>query len=125
MIVEFDFAKFGRDKKNPTEFHDLLCRMEKLEVTVHDMCSTLLIVLNSLHPMTLAVSSGGKSIHGWWYVQGQPESSLKSFHNLAVKYGADPRTWWPSQFVRMPDGTRQNGLPQPVYYFNPDTLPKP
>jgi hypothetical protein len=125
LVIEFDFSKFGRDKQKPTQFHDLLCRLEKLEVSVHDMCSTLLLLLDSLHPMTLAVSSGGKSIHGWWFADGQPESSLKSFHNLAVTYGADPRTWWPSQFVRMPDGTRQNGNPQPVYFFNPDTLPKP
>jgi hypothetical protein len=125
MVIEFDFAKFSRDGKTKTPFHDLLCRLDKLGVGVHDMCSTFLIILNALHPMTMAVSSGGKSIHGWWYVHGQPESSLKYFHNLAVGYGADPRTWWPSQFVRMPDGTRQNGFPQPVYYFNPDTLPKP
>lgn len=124
LIVEFDFSKFARDKKTPTEFHDLLCRLQKIGVGVHDMCSTLLLILNALHPMTLAVSSGGKSIHGWWYVEGHSESSLKSFHNIAVRYGADPRTWWPSQFVRMPDGTRQNGYPQPVYFFNPDTLPK-
>lgn len=125
LIVEFDFSKFARDGKTPTAFHDMLCRLEKMGVGVHDMCSTLLLILNALHPMTLAVSSGGKSIHGWWYVEGQPEASLKSFHNIAVRYGADPRTWWPSQFVRMPDGTRQNGFSQPVYFFNPDTLPKP
>jgi hypothetical protein len=123
LIVEFDFSKFARDKKTPTVFHDMLCRMEKLGIGVHDMCSTLLLILNQLHPMTLAVSSGGKSIHGWWYVNGQPEASLKSFHNIAVRYGADPRTWWPHQFVRMPDGTRQDSNPQPVYFFNPDTLP--
>jgi len=124
LIVEFDFAKFSRDGKTPTLCHDMLVRLEKLNIGVHDICSTLLLLLHSLHPMTLAVSSGGKSIHGWWYVHDQPESSLKAFHNVAVGYGADPRTWWPSQFVRMPDGTRQNGSPQPVYYFNPDTLPK-
>lgn len=123
LVIEFDFAKFSRDGKTPTAFHDMLCRLDKIEVTVHDMCATLLLLLNRLVPMTLAVSSGGKSIHGWWYVHGQPEASLKKFHNQAVRYGADPRTWWPSQFVRMPDGTRQNGFHQPVYFFNPNTLP--
>lgn len=125
LIVEFDFAKFSRDGNTRTEFYDMICRLEKIGVGVHDMCSTLLLILHALHPMTLGVSSGGKSIHGWWYVEGQPEASLKSFHNIAVRYGADPRTWWTHQFVRMPDGTRQNGFPQPVYFFNPDTLPNP
>jgi hypothetical protein len=125
LIIEFDFSLHGRDNVTKTKYFDLLTRLGKLGVTVHDMCATLLLFLNKLRPMTLAVSSGGKSIHGWWYVLGQPEPSLRSFLNIAIRYGADPRTWWPSQFVRMPDGTRQNGIPQTVYYFNPDTLPNP
>jgi hypothetical protein len=37
----------------------------------------------------------------------------------AVSLGADPATWLKSQFVRMPDGLRDNGKRQRVLYFNP------
>ena len=74
-------------------------------------------------PLVLAVYSGGKSIHGWWYCAGQSDDTLKKFWYYALTLGADPRTWLRSQFIRMPDGTRDNGKPQPVLYFNPSTLP--
>ena len=40
----------------------------------------------------------------------------------AVSLGADRATWTRSQFVRMPDGTRDNGKRQTVYFFNPEVL---
>ncbi len=40
----------------------------------------------------------------------------------AVSLGADPATWTRSQFVRMPDGTRDNGKRQTVYFFNGEVL---
>ena len=40
----------------------------------------------------------------------------------AVSLGADRATWTRSQFVRMPDGTRDNGNRQAVYFFNPEVL---
>jgi hypothetical protein len=124
LVVEFDFSEYGRDGKKPTVFQPMLARLNKMGITVHDMCANLLLRLNEQAAMTLAVNSGGKSIHGWWYCENVPEDKLRSFHNYAITLGADPRLWLKSQFCRMPDGTRQNGKPQPVYYFNPDTLPK-
>jgi hypothetical protein len=73
-------------------------------------------------PLALAVFSGSKSIHGWFYCARQAEERLRSFMNYAVSLGADRATWTRSQFVRMPDGTRDNGKRQAVYFFNPEVL---
>lgn len=40
----------------------------------------------------------------------------------AVSLGADHATWTRSQFVRLPDGTRDNGHRQAVYYFAPGVI---
>ncbi len=40
----------------------------------------------------------------------------------AVALGADRATWTRSQFVRMPGGTRDNGKPQTIYFFNPKAV---
>jgi hypothetical protein len=42
--------------------------------------------------------------------------------NYAVSLGADSATWTRSQFVRMPDGMREGGARQMVYFFNPEVL---
>jgi hypothetical protein len=123
LVVEFDFAEFARDGKTPTPFRDMLLKYKARKRTVQDLCANLLLRLNRAVPMVMAVHSGGKSVHGWWYCSGQPEPHVKSFHNYAVSLGADPATFRRSQFVRMPDGTRnENGNPQPVLYFNPNAL---
>jgi hypothetical protein len=82
----------------------------------------VLVHLASLAPLALAVHSGSKSIHGWFYCAGQPEERLRSFMNGAVSIGADRATWTRSQFVRMPDGTREGGARQAVYFFNPGVM---
>jgi len=51
---------------------------------------------------------------------GQPEERLHRFMRYAVSLGADRATWTRSQFVRMPDGTRDNCKAQTVYFFNPE-----
>ena len=63
-------------------------------------------------PLALAVHSGSKSLHGWFFCQGQSEERLRAFMRYAVTLGADRATWTRSQFVRMPDGTRDNGSRQ-------------
>lgn len=124
LVIEFDFAEFARDKKTETPFAPMLRSLAAEQITVQDICSALLMCLNKLAPMTLAVSSGGKSIHGWWYVGDVTDDKLARFWRYALTLGADPRTWLKSQFIRMPDGTRDNGQPQPVLYFNPSTIPQ-
>lgn len=123
----------------PSPMSDLTGLTQKGEVSAHSLNNTgprrflvvefdtgttdehaaLLLHLASRAPLVLAVHSGGKSLHGWFYCQGQPEERLRSFMEYAVSLGADPATWTRSQFVRMPDGTRDNGKRQTVYFFNP------
>lgn len=78
----------------------------------------LILHLGTVAPLVCAVHSGGKSLHGWFYVQGQPEYKVLKFFRYAVSLGADPATWTRSQFVRMPDGTRDNGKRQTVFFLN-------
>jgi hypothetical protein len=87
-----------------------------------DEHAALLLHLASTAPMTLVVHSGGKSLHGWFYCLGQPEEKLRRFFNYAVSLGADHATWCRSQFCRMPDGLRDGGKRQIVYYFNPELI---
>ena len=82
----------------------------------------VLLHLATMAPLALAVHSGSKSIHGWFYCHGYTDERLHPFMRHAVEIGADPATWTRSQFVRMPDGTRDNGSRQAVYYFNPEAV---
>jgi hypothetical protein len=85
-----------------------------------DEQAAVLVHLAKRAPLVLAVFSGGKSIHGWFFCAGQTEERLRAFMNFAVELGADRATWTRSQFVRMPDGTREGGARQTVYFFNPE-----
>jgi hypothetical protein len=87
-----------------------------------DEQSAVLLHLAERAPLAVAVHSGSKSIHGWFYCSGQPEEKLRGFMQYAVSLGADRATWTRSQFVRMPDGTRDNGKRQVVYFFNPGVV---
>jgi hypothetical protein len=85
-----------------------------------DEQAAVLLHLASKAPLVLALHSGGKSIHGWFYCNGQPEDHLLKFMRYAVMLGADRATWTRSQFVRMPDAIRNNGKRQTVLFFNPE-----
>ena len=87
-----------------------------------DEHAALLLHLAGYAPLVLAVHSGNKSLHGWFYCAGQPEDKLLRFMRYAVSLGGDSATWGRSQFVRMPDGTRDNGKRQTVFYFSPKLL---
>lgn len=95
----------------------LVCEFDKGTADEH---AALLMHLGCYALLVLAVHSGGKSLHGWFYVAGQPEEKVLKFFRYAVSLGADDATWTRSQFVRMPDGTRDNGKHQSVYFFNPN-----
>jgi hypothetical protein len=84
-----------------------------------DEQAAILLHLAKLRPMALAAHSGSKSLHGWFYCAGQSEERAQAFMRYGATLGADPATWTRSQFVRMPDGTRDNGNRQTVYFFNP------
>jgi hypothetical protein len=94
--------------------------------------------LAKIAPLAAVVFSGSKSLHGWFYCQGQSEESLLKFMKFAVSLGADKRMWLRSQFCRMPDGRRSDdkstdaliqcgwdGVPrgrQALLYFNPQAI---
>lgn len=72
-------------------------------------------------PLTLAVFSGKKSLHGWFCCAGASKEKLEGFFSLACTLGADSMMWTRCQLTRMPDGTREGGARQTVYFFNPAT----
>ena len=74
-------------------------------------------------PLALVVDSAGKSLHGWFWASGIPESAVRLFMEYAVHLGADPHTWVRCQWVRMPGGTRYGNEVAPrrqdVLYLHP------
>jgi hypothetical protein len=117
LIVEFDF-----DASNSDEEAHLLERLAAEGRDVRDLCAALLLHLAEKAPLALAVHSGGKSLHGWFYCGGVPEQTVWRTFQYAVSLGADSANWTPSQFARLPDGLRENGRRQTVYFLNPEVV---
>jgi hypothetical protein len=121
-------ARTGKTKDGRVSEHTLdntgprrFLVIEQDDGTADEQAAVLLHLLRKA-PLALACSSGGKSIHGWFACKGQSEERLFSFMCDAVKIGACRSTWTRSQFVRMPDGTRDTGARQTIFYFNPEVL---
>ena len=121
-------ARIGRTQEGKESAHTLettgsrrFLVIEQDSGTIDEQAATLLH-LAEYAPLAIAVHSGSKSIHGWFYCADQPEAKLKSFMRYAVSLGADHATWTRSQFVRMPDGEHDNGNRQAVYFFNPEVV---
>jgi len=74
--------------------------------------------------LVAVVSSGGKSLHAWFYVAGEPEEAIRATMEQAVLRGACHSTFTKSQFVRLPGGLRENGNRQEILYFNPQGVMK-
>jgi len=117
LIVEFDF-----DPSNSPEQARLLGKLRTQRHDVRDLSAALLLHLAEKAPLSLAVNSGGKSLHGWFYCADAPEEKVWRFFHYAVSLGADRAHWNPSQFARMPDGLRDNGIRQSIYFFNPRVM---
>jgi len=93
----------------------LVCEFDAGTIDEH---AAILRHLAGYAPLVRAVFSGRKSLHGWFFVHGQPEEKVLKFFRYAVSLGADPMTWTRSQFVRLPDGTRSSGERQTVFFLN-------
>jgi len=87
-----------------------------------DAHAAILFHLAEIAPLALAVFSGSKSLHGWFYCADATEPMQSAFFRSAVALGADRATWTRCQLVRMPDGLRDNGTRQKVYFFNPGVI---
>jgi hypothetical protein len=83
-----------------------------------DEQAALLLHLAGYAPLVCALHSGGKSLHGWFYVHGQPDEKVARFFRYSVRLGADHATWTRCQFVRMPDSIRDSGQRQTVFFLN-------
>jgi hypothetical protein len=70
-------------------------------------------------PLRLIVSSGGKSVHGWFDCEGATEVQIFEWVKSAIKVGFDPRLILPEQFVRFPGGFRPDKQArQSILYVN-------
>ena len=119
MSAVTGLTKDGKESKhtlaNTGARHFLICEFDTGETDAH---AALLLHLGTIAPLVCAVHSGGKSLHGWFYVEKSAPDKIEKFFRYAVSLGADSATWTRSQFVRMPDGTRDNGRKQTVYFLN-------
>jgi len=129
LVVEFDFKltppdKLERLNGDALEAALAVNAMLATGLPSTDCCAALLWHLATVHcgRLVAVVHSGGKSLHGWFNVQGVPEERLASWFSVARRLVADPATWCPCQFVRMPEGRRDDGRRQPVVYLNPSAL---
>lgn len=72
--------------------------------------------LRKTFDLVMALSSGGKSLHAWFWIEPDEEDD---FWKAAIPMGADPALMRNrSSFVRIPFGTRENGNRQNVIYFD-------
>ena len=101
------------DNTGPRRF--LVCEFDSGDLDDH---AAFLIHLGGYAPLVCVVHSGCKSLHGWFYVHSQFDEKVLQFFQYAVSLSADPMTWTRSQFVRMPDGVRDNGSRQRVFFLN-------
>src|SRR5260370_23893033 len=107
-------ARVGRTKNGKESAHTLEATGPRRFLVIEQDTGTIdeqaavLLHLAERAPLAVAVHSGSKSIHGWFYCVGQSEEKLRGFMRYAVSLGADLATWTRSQFVRMPDCRRDN-----------------
>ncbi|SVA36015.1 uncharacterized protein METZ01_LOCUS88869, partial [marine metagenome] len=124
MTERVGFTKSGKksahslDNTGPRKF--LVIEFDEGTFDEH---AAILIHLAKQAPLVMALMSGNKSLHGWFYVERSPEKLQLSFMRYAVSLGADPRLWIRSQFARIPDGFRVDKEKlQSVIYLNPANL---
>ncbi len=122
LVIECDFAEHSRDGTLETEFAPLVRRLREDGKTPADAGAAVLMKLAEIAPLALAVHSGGKSLHGWFFCEGVPDRTLERFMRIAVVLGADRATWTRCQAVRMPDGLRDAETRQGIFYFNTEVL---
>jgi len=108
-------ARVGRTKQGKISMHSLdntggrKYHIVEFDADTLDSHIARLWHLKQYAPLKLIVFSGNKGLHGWFHVEGWPEEKLERWFNYTAALGADKATETRSQFVRIPDGTRQDG----------------
>ena len=127
-------ALTGRKKnpkpgRNPMSAHSLANTGPRRFLVIEQDAGTdaeqtaILWHLREFAPLVLVTSSGGKSLHAWFNCEGVAEDVTRRFMKYAAKLGADPATWTRSQFVRLPQGWREDKKARhSVSYFDPSKL---
>jgi len=86
----------------------------------------LVTALSETAPLVMAVDSGGKSVHAWFYVEGMARRDQARFFALACLFGADATRWDICGWLRMPGGTRVKAdgtrVRQRILYFEPGAI---
>lgn len=121
LVVECDFKEkdaHGADTPDARMLRSLAAD----GIAIADVCAAVIHHLTQYLPLALVVHSGGKSAHGFFFVEGECEEKLLRFMRYAVALGADDKMWSRCQLARLPDGTRDNGKRQMVNFFNPEAL---
>jgi len=121
LVVEFDLVEKNANGED-TRDAEFIRRMAENGFSVRDINASLIAHLSSKAPLVMAVSSGGKSLHGWFRTKDVPEPVVEGFFDYASSLGADKSLWSPCHLVRLPDGVRDNGRIQSVKYFNPNLI---
>jgi hypothetical protein len=121
LVCEFDFAETNR-KGEPTIWTALVKQWRLRGSTPQNAMAAIIMRMMSVAPLVLVTFSGSKSLHAWFWCQGEreePGSGLQRFMVNAARLGADPATFTPSQFVRMPAATRiDTGVRQTVHFLD-------
>jgi hypothetical protein len=121
-------ARLGKKKnpkpdENPFSAHTLdntgtrrflIC---EFDTGTPDEHAALLLHLGTIAPLVCAVHSGGKSLHGWFYVEKSAPEKIEKFFRYAVSLGADSATWTRSQFVRMAQARSRGSTVHPAFVF--------
>ena len=122
VVVEFDMVAADKEGK-PTWWAPLIQDWSAHGCSVRDANASLLWYLAKAAPLALVVHSGNKSLQGWYPVWDTPPATVDRFMRYAARLGADRALFRnPSQFVRLPGGTRDDARRQRVLYWNPAAL---
>lgn len=120
MTARYGTTQTGRrsmhtlDNTGPRRF--IVCDFDEPPPEQHP---SIIAFLARFREPSIVMSSGGKGIHAWFPVTGSAADD-RIFWRLAIGLGADAALERNrSQFVRMPNGTRDNGNHQVVHYLNP------
>jgi hypothetical protein len=116
FVAEFDFSPVTK-KREPSIWAPLIKACAEKGYSVLDMNAALAAHLRTIGPLWITVYSGGKSLQSWFPCRDVKEQELNAWRlEEVMPLGACPSTWCRSQFVRMPDGQRDDGARQSIEY---------